>query len=168
MEQYQSTTVEMDNAGFDELKNQILTSKTEKDANTKDIREKVADATEPEKNKRLSSSAKKFVFRKGDNSVELEDDYEVEIMADKKATKLTLRELKERAAGEIAVKNRMHSLAEEKKEFSQLLKSLLNSQKQILWLLSNLFRVRQKNRTASLNMRNTLKNLQNKRRNSVK
>ena len=46
----------------------------------------------------------------------------MEIMADKRPTKLTLRELKERAAGDIAVKNRMHSLAEEKKRVQSTFK----------------------------------------------
>jgi hypothetical protein len=50
-------------------------------------------------------------------------------MADKRLTRLPIRELKDRAAGDIAVKNRMHSLAEEKKriqatfkEFSEISK----------------------------------------------
>ena len=63
-----------------------------------------------------------MLFKKGDQSFELDDDYEIEIMADKRPTKMTLRELKDRAAGDIAVKNRMHSLAEEKKRVQSTFK----------------------------------------------
>ncbi len=66
--------------------------------------------------------SKKFVFRKGDQAFEVDEDAEFEFMADKKPVKLTVKELKERAAGDIAVKNRMHALAEEKKKVQATLK----------------------------------------------
>ncbi len=119
---YASSTVEMDDTGFDSLQNQILNSKSHKPEDT-DIRSKASEATKPEKDRRLSSASKKFVFRKGDQSMELDDDYELEIMADKRPTKMTLRELKERAAGDVAIKNRMHSLAEEKKRVQATFKT---------------------------------------------
>ena len=102
---YQATTIELNRDGFDDLQHQIMNNKGAKGGNP-DIRER-PEYTEPQ--------SKKYVFRKGDQSLEIDDDYEVEFMADKRHTRLTLRELKERAAGDIAVKNRMHSLAEEKK-----------------------------------------------------
>lgn len=110
---YAATTVEMDNSGFDDLQNQLLNSKT-KDA-PQDIRNK-------EESKIEVLPVKKFVFKKGDKSLEVDEDFEIEFMADKHPTRLTLRELKDRAAGDIAVKNRMHSLAEEKKRVQSTLK----------------------------------------------
>ena len=72
---------------------------------------------------------KKYKFTKGETAFEVDEDAENEMMADKKPLKLTLRELKDRAAGDVAIKNRMHALAEEKKkiqgtfkEFSTLAK----------------------------------------------
>lgn len=119
---YASSTVEMDDTGFDSLQDQILNSKSQKPED-QDIRVKSHDEViNNQKNHQLTPS-KKFVFRKGDQSMELDDDYELEIMADKRATKMTLRELKERAAGDVAVKNRMHSLAEEKKRVQSTFKT---------------------------------------------
>lgn len=113
---YESSTVEMDRSGFESLQDQILNRKSEK-PESKDIRDK---AQEDESKKQYPS--KKFVLSKGGENLELDDDYEMEFMADKKPTKLTLRELKDRAAGDIAVKNRMHSLAEEKKRIQSTFK----------------------------------------------
>lgn len=111
MDQYDATTVEMDNEGFNALKDQLLDGKSAREANKEvDIREK--QISNP---KSKNESQKKYVFKKGDHAVELDDDFEIEMTADKKPVKLTLRELKDRAAGDIAVKNRMHTLAEEKK-----------------------------------------------------
>lgn len=123
---YSASTVEMDRAGYDSLQSQLLNNKGEKpEHQTADIRQ----ATKPE-NEKDSSTSKKFVFKRGDQSLEVDEDYELEFMADKRPTRLTLRELKDRAAGDIAVKNRMHSLAEEKKrvqstfkQFSELAKT---------------------------------------------
>lgn len=114
---YESSTVEMDNDGFDDLQQQLLNNKGAKAHPNQDIREAQA-----EENDAVPQQLKKFVFRKGDHSVEMDDDYELEFMADKKSTKLTLKELKDRAAGDIAVKNRMHSLAEEKKRVQSTFK----------------------------------------------
>jgi hypothetical protein len=115
---YSSSTVEMDKSGFADLENQLLNNKGAKSDPDQDIRQK-SNSTE---NKRESSVSKKYAFHKGDNVVELDDDYVLEFMADKKPTKITLRELKDRAAGDIAVKNRMHSLAEEKKRVQSTFK----------------------------------------------
>lgn len=106
---YESSTVEMDSSNFNDLRNQIISKKPEKN---EDIRAK----------QETAPVSKKYIARKGDQELELDDDFELEIMADKKATKLTLRELKERAAGDIAIKNRMHSLAEEKKRVQSTFK----------------------------------------------
>lgn len=114
---YESSTVQMDNEGYSDLKDQILNSKSYKDEKNQDIRQEL-----PQEKPKQMSSSKKLVFKKGESAVELDDDYEVELMADKKATRLTLRELKERASGDIAIKNRMHSLAEEKKRVQSTFK----------------------------------------------
>lgn len=111
------TTVEMDQTDFKDLQTQIFNNKSENVDRKDDIRDKIETKEAPQ--------LKKYAFRKGDSVFELDDDYEIEFMADKKPTKLTLRELKDRAAGDIAIKNRMHSLAEEKKELTRLLKHLL-------------------------------------------
>lgn len=115
---YASSTVEMDRNGFQDLQQQLLNNKANKEV-AEDIRDKVAPK---EVKKETPSQSKKYVFKKGDQSFELDDDYEIEFMADKRPTKLTLRELKDRAAGDIAVKNRMHSLAEEKKRVQSTFK----------------------------------------------
>ena len=122
---YESSTVVMDDTGFSSLESQLLNNKGQKSDQIVDIREKTATptkSTKPERESRTSTDSKKYVFKKGDQSFELDDDYEIEFMADKRPTKLTLRELKDRAAGDIAVKNRMHSLAEEKKRVQSTFK----------------------------------------------
>lgn len=124
---YESSTVEMDRNGYASLEDQLLNNKGAKQADqVQDIRQK----EDQKESRREAPPSKKYFFTKGDQSLELDDDYEIEFMADKRPTKLTLRELKDRAAGDIAVKNRMHSLAEEKKrvqstfkEFADLAKS---------------------------------------------
>ena len=116
---YAASTVEMDRDGFASLQDQLLNNKGAKADPTQDIRDK----EQPKESKReVPPQLKKYVFKKGDQSLELDDDYEIEFMADKRPTKLTLRELKDRAAGDIAVKNRMHALAEEKKRVQSTLK----------------------------------------------
>jgi len=122
-QEYQATTVEMDDASFDDLKDQLLDGKSAKAAIKDDD---IRDRSEPSQQKQKVPTSKKYAFRKGDQTVELDDDYEFEMIADKKNVRMTLKELKDRAAGDIAVKNRMHSLAEEKKRvqstFSQFAK----------------------------------------------
>ncbi|MDD3471769.1 MAG: hypothetical protein PHS86_03210 [Syntrophaceae bacterium] len=109
---YQASTVELDSAGYEDLQTQIINNKGAKPDLDGDIRNKPATK---ETTKEAPPASKKYVFKKGDQSLEVDEDYEIEFMADKRPTKLTLRELKDRAAGDIAVKNRMHTLAEEKK-----------------------------------------------------
>jgi hypothetical protein len=113
---YESSTVEMDRTGFASLQEQLLNNKGAKADPNQDIRDKA------EPSEKASSQSKKYTFKKGDQSLELDDDYEMEFIADKRPTKLTLRELKDRAAGDIAVKNRMHALAEEKKRVQSTFK----------------------------------------------
>lgn len=114
--------VEPDTASFDNLKDQLLLKKTEK-AEPRD--EKKTDSPEMDQKERSHSDApsvKKYLFKKGDQSFEIDEDAELEFMADKRPIVLTLRELKDRAAGDVAVKNRMHTLAEERKKIQATLK----------------------------------------------
>ncbi len=103
---FTAATIEMDQTGFADLKDQLITKKTGESDPNKELTAK----------RETAPPNKKFIFKKGDQSYELDDDFELEIMADKRLTKMTLRELNDRAAGDVAVKNRMHSLAEEKKK----------------------------------------------------
>lgn len=108
----------MSENGYDSLTDQLQNNKSTRDDVDRDIRQKSntqSKATKTDKTSSLSTPVRKSVFNKGEQSIEIDDDYEFEIMADKKPVKLTLRELKERASGDIAIKNRMSSLAEEKK-----------------------------------------------------
>lgn len=116
---FEATTIEVDNKGYADLQDQLLNNRAEKSEVKQEIPQKAV-KTEAE------SSAKKYLFKKGDQSLELDDDYELEFVADKKPVKLTLRELKDRAAGDVAIKNRMHSLAEEKKRVQSTLKEFTN------------------------------------------
>lgn len=111
---------DVDSAGYDQLMQQII------DKNHPKLASSQPEITSSENSDEAPKSevpvSKKFTFRKGDQTFDVDEDAEFEMMADKKSVKLTLKELKERAAGDIAVKNRMHSLAEEKKRVQATLK----------------------------------------------
>jgi hypothetical protein len=112
-------TVIQNDYPIDELQSQILSARdSSKNAPSKDVeKEEVTREKSPApKAPTHKMDQRKFVFRKGDQVFEVDEDAELEFMADKKPTRLSLRDLKDRAAGDIAVKNRMHSLAEEKKK----------------------------------------------------
>ncbi len=121
----QSTTVEMDHTNFDELKNQIIGRKDE------NVNKNVSlnNDEKTEKEERQIPQSKRYTFRKGEQAIDVDDDAEIEFVADKRNMKLTLRELKDRAAGDIAVKNRMHALAEEKKRVQSTLKQFADMSK---------------------------------------
>lgn len=100
-----------------EEKKQELNPEAEKPAEIDEIIEvQEKKSPKPEKDKEKRSR-----FTKADQNWDLDDDAEIEIKADKGSTRLTLKELKERAAGDIAVKKRMHQLAEEKKKVQSTL-----------------------------------------------
>lgn len=69
-----------------------------------------------------NNNLKRYTFKKGEQTFEVDEDAELEFMADKQSVKLKLSDLKDRAAGDVAIKNRMHSLAEEKKKVQATLK----------------------------------------------
>lgn len=100
---------------MEELHEKILEAREPKEA-PKEVEKQAEAPKESRQRQEPKVDGRKFTFRKGDQVFEIDEDAELEFMADKKPTKLTLRDLKDRAAGDIAVKNRMHSLAEEKKK----------------------------------------------------
>lgn len=115
----ETSTVELSHDGYDDLKNSLKESKSLRDVNKEpDIRE----AKKQEQRAPSQPSSKKYYARKGDQQFEIDDDFEFEVMADKKPVKMKFRELRERAAGDVAIKNRMHSLAEEKKRVQSTLR----------------------------------------------
>jgi len=83
---YQETAVELNRDGFSELQAQLINNKGQK-SGEQDIRERPAETED-----RREPTSKKYFFRKGDQSLEVDDDYEIEFMADKRPTRLTLRE----------------------------------------------------------------------------
>lgn len=112
-------TVIQNDYPIDELQNQILSAReSHKTAPSNDVEnEEVTREKSPApKAPSHKTDQRKFIFRKGDQVFEVDEDAELEFMADKRQMRLSLRDLKDRAAGDIAVKNRMHSLAEEKKK----------------------------------------------------
>lgn len=60
-----------------------------------------------------------FKFQKGEKNWDVDDDAEFEFQADKQKVKMTLKEMRDAAAGGIAVRNRMRQLSEEKKSFRE-------------------------------------------------
>jgi hypothetical protein len=105
---------------IEELQSQIINARESNKSDSSDEfeKEESREKSRVSKSQNQKMNKGKFVFRKGDQVFEIDEDAELEFMADKKPTKLTLRDLKDRAAGDIAVKNRMHSLAEEKKKIN--------------------------------------------------
>lgn len=76
-------------------------------------REEETDDSEEESEE---ESVSKFSFKKGEDSFDVDEDAEFELKADGKIRKVTLKELRDYAAGGIAVRNRMRQLADEKKK----------------------------------------------------
>lgn len=68
------------------------------------------------KEKRTKDNSRKIVFKKGDKVFEIDEDAEIEFKADKEIRKLKASELRDKAAGDVAIQNRMKDLAEKRKE----------------------------------------------------
>ncbi len=123
----ESVQIEADKDNFQELKNQL-------EKNKSPLKEGL-EKTSPEEDKnpiqeKKESLNKKSIFKKGDSVFEVDEDAEIEMAADKKTVKMSLKDLKERAAGDVAVKNRMHSLAEEKKKVQSTFKKFAEISKE--------------------------------------
>lgn len=58
---------------------------------------------------------KSFQFSLGEKNFDIDENAEIEFKADGKPVKMTLKEMRDAAAGGVAVRNRMRQLAEEKK-----------------------------------------------------
>jgi hypothetical protein len=113
----EAMTIEHDTDNFENLANQILNRNTPQPSEKQDDKR-----WEKEERSSPKSDARRYYFEKGDERFEIDDDAEIEFTADKQPVRMTLRELRERAAGDVAIKNRMHSLAEEKKKVQRTLK----------------------------------------------
>jgi hypothetical protein len=113
-----TATVQADVSGFEDLASQLLSKR-----DSKPLPEaKLERADIPSKEERSEADVRRSSFRKGDQTFDIDDDAEIEFMADKSPVKMKLAELKDRAAGDVAIKNRLHSLAEEKKKVQGTLK----------------------------------------------
>ncbi len=115
-----TATVQADVAGFEDLATQLI---SRRDNNGKIPEAKLEKAEIPTREEQgAEQDVKRSSFRKGERSFDIDDDAEIEFMADKNPVKMKLSELKDRAAGDVAIKNRLHSLAEEKKKVQGTLK----------------------------------------------
>lgn len=104
------------------LKNKLIEEKQQENAPEVENSPEIEEISEVhEKKSHEVKKERQSRFTKADQNWDLDDDAEIEIKADKGSTRLTLKELKERAAGDIAVKRRMHQLAEEKKKVQSTL-----------------------------------------------
>ena len=76
-----------------------------------------------QRERRASGQAKEkrspFKFQKGEKAWDVDDDAEFEFVADKRSVKMTLKEMRDAAAGGIAVRNRLRQVAEERKALSE-------------------------------------------------
>jgi hypothetical protein len=109
---------------FESLQQQILEKNAEKQNESKNQnsnqtthegQESDSDERElrsPDENQR---KGKTFRFTKGKENYEIDEDAEFEFLADKRPIKMTVKEMRDAAAGGIAVRNRMRQIAEEKK-----------------------------------------------------
>lgn len=73
--------------------------------------------------------AARFRFKKGDKQFEVDEDAEFEFTADKRPIKMTLKQMRDAAAGGIAVRDRMRRIAEEKKALHEPFKNFKQAAK---------------------------------------
>lgn len=113
-----TVTVQDDVKGFEDLASQLINKKDSRPIPEGKLTDRDLGAYE-ENNE---PEVKRSTFRKGESVFDIDDDAEIEFTADKQSVKMKLAELKDRAAGDVAIKNRLHSLAEEKKKVQGTLK----------------------------------------------
>lgn len=73
---------------------------------------------------------KTFRFTKGEENFEIDEDAEFEFLADKRPIKMTVKQMRDAAAGGVAVRNRMRQIAEEKKNLLDPYKEFSKSYKE--------------------------------------
>lgn len=119
-----TTTIhELDQSAFDALASQLKVSPVDSSTDELGNQSNKGDQAQVEQpSSRQERSSRTVVVKKGEKSWDLDDDAVIEIVSDKEPVSLTLRELKERASGDIAIKKRMHGLAEEKKKVQGTMK----------------------------------------------
>jgi hypothetical protein len=116
-----ATAIEnLERVDFDALASQLKASPVDSSTNELGKNSDQAQVEQPES--RQERSARTVSVKKGEKSWDVDEDALIEVMADKEPVTLTMRELKERASGDIAIKKRMHSLAEEKKKVQGTMK----------------------------------------------
>lgn len=115
-----TAVVDNDVTGFQDLASQLANKREAKIPEAKLESNDIP--TKEDRQVEANNNLKRYVFTKGDQKFEVDEDAELEFMADKQQVKLKLSDLKDRAAGDVAIKNRMHSLAEEKKKVQSTLK----------------------------------------------
>ncbi len=132
------------NSSYESLKSQILQKQEEKHAVQESkagelhVRkpsgnsQEMGQGSQGERNADGAPESKRqgFRFSKGEASWDIDDDAELEFIADKKPMKMTLREMRDAAAGGVAVRNRMRQLAEEKKSLHDPYKDFSKSYKE--------------------------------------
>jgi hypothetical protein len=116
-----ATAIEnLERVDFDALASQLKASPV--DSSTNELGKNIDQAQVEQPESRQERSARTVSVKKGEKSWDVDEDALIEVMADKEPVTLTMRELKERASGDIAIKKRMHSLAEEKKKVQGTMK----------------------------------------------
>lgn len=88
-----------------------------------EIKEPVKEAgSAVEKEQERPKNVGRLAFKKGEQVWEIDDDAEIELVADKKTTKLTARQMRDAASGDVAIRSRMRELAEAKKSVDAIFK----------------------------------------------
>lgn len=121
------------NANFNFLENAIKEKKNaiqKPEASEMDVGEQARDGKgmdgggESKKDSgNLEKELKKIRFQKGEKVWDIDEDAIAEFKADKSMRKLSAKEMRDKASGEIAIENRMKDLAEKKKETETLVKN---------------------------------------------
>lgn len=88
--------------------------------------EQMDSGIEEEEDADYSEKVKTFRFQVGDESVDVDENAEFEFKADGKNIRMTLKEMRDAAAGGVAVRNRMRILSEERKKLLDPYKNFSN------------------------------------------
>ena len=129
-----------DNAVQEQKADEVHVRKHAENSERLDSRSKEGEEAEDSEEQEEVEKVNKYRFRKGDEDIEVDEDAEFELKADGKKRTVTLRELKDYAAGGIAVRNRMRQLAEQKHKIQEPFKNFSkNSENDALGTLKKVF-----------------------------
>lgn len=115
------------NTAFETIKQEIEQKKLPSQGTSEPSHEEGSDDREAVQDERAAS--KKIKFNKGEQFWDLDEDASIEFMADKKPVKMTVKEMRDAAAGGVAVRNRLREVAEEKKRVGAVFKSISDTAK---------------------------------------